>query len=84
MVNKLIVSAGKYAAKKLGNKALEKSFDFYGNTKRKAINETVWLKPLNVGERETIECLKNPRNSLDYCKSMGNKARKSYRKTGKY
>ena len=39
MVNKLIVSAGKYAAKKLGNKALEKSFDFYGNTKRKAINE---------------------------------------------
>ena len=80
MVSKIVTTAGKYAAKKPGNKALEKAFEPY-----EKINKTAYgIRPLNVGERETIECLKNPRNSLDYCKSVGNKARKSYRKTGKY
>ncbi|MBQ8870698.1 MAG: hypothetical protein IJ019_04910 [Alphaproteobacteria bacterium] len=76
MVNKLIVKAGKYAAKKLGNKALEKAFEPY-----EKINKTAYgIRPLNIGERETIECLQNPRNSLDYCKSVGNKVRKKYHK----
>lgn len=76
MVSKIVTTAGKYAAKKLGNKALEKAFEPY-----EKINKTAYgIRPLNVGERETIECLKNPRNSLDYCKSVGNKARKKYHK----
>lgn len=84
MLNKIVTSVGRYAAKKAGNKVLEKSFDFYDNSKRKLINNTVWVKPLNVGERETIQCLQNPRNRVEYCVSLGNHARRKYQKTGKY
>lgn len=84
MVNKLVTTAGKYAAKKIGSKALEKAFDTYGNFKRKAVNETVGIKTLNVGERETVKCLQNPHNSIQKCKSVGDSARKAYHKTGQY
>lgn len=84
MVSKLISTVGKYAAKKIGNKVLENTFDSYDNIKRKVINNSIGIKPLNVGERETIECLKNRRNSAEFCRSVGNAARKAYRKTGKY
>lgn len=55
-----------------------------GNFKRKAVNETVGIKTLNVGERETVKCLQNPHNSIQKCKSVGDRARKAYHKTGQY
>ncbi len=76
MVSKIVTTAGKYAAKNLAIRLWKKHLN---HTKK--INKTAYgIRPLNVGERETIECLKNPRNSLDYCKSVGNKARKKYHK----
>ena len=67
-------------SEKAVDKFIEKSSEPYRKLKRAAFQ----IKPLNVGERETIQCLRNPKNSLDYCKSVGDKARRTYRKTGKY
>lgn len=70
--------------KKLAIKLLIKQYkkisEPYERLKRKAFG----IKPLNVGERETIKCLQNPHNSSSYCKSVGNTVRKTYHKTGKY
>ena len=45
MVSKIVTTAGKYAAKKLGNKALEKASEPY-----EKINKTAYgIRPLNVG-----------------------------------
>ena len=76
MVNKAV----KVIAKKSGSKALEKISDSYGK-----FNKSIFgIRPLNVGERETVQCLQNPHNSLERCKSLGDKARIKYQKTGKY
>ena len=80
MVNKMVTSVGKFVARKAGSKTAEKTFDSYEKLNRAAYG----IKPLNVGEKETIRCLQNPHNSLNYCKSVGAKAGNTYRKTGKY
>ena len=36
------------------------------------------------GFESALRGMRNPKNSLDYCKSVGDKARRTYRKTGKY
>lgn len=84
MIGKIVTTTGKFVAKKTGMKVLEKTFDTYGNLKRKTINNTIGGKPLNVGERETIKCLQSPHNSLKRCKAVGAAARRAYLKTGKY
>ncbi len=84
MVNKIITSVGRYAVKKVGGKAVDKFIEKSSEPYRKLKRAAFQIKPLNVGERETIKCLRNPKNSLDYCKSVGDKARRTYRKTGKY
>lgn len=84
MASKATSTIGKYVAKKIGNKtfdkAIQKISEPYERLKRKAFG----IKPLNVGERETIKCLQNPHNCSSYCKSVGNTVRKTYHKTGKY
>lgn len=80
MVNKIVTSAGKFIARKAGSKAAEKTFDSYERVNRAAYG----IKPLNIGEKETVRCLQNPRNSLSHCKSVGTATRKAYQKSGKY
>ena len=83
-VNKIITSVGRYAVKKVVGKAVDKFIEKSSEPYRKLKRAAFQIKPLNVGERETIQCLRNPKNSLDYCKSVGDKARITYRKTSKY
>ncbi len=84
MVNKIVTRAAKYALKRtknrVANKVAEKVIEPYERMNRRLFG----ISDLNVGERETINCLQNPHNSLDYCKSVGNKVRRKYRKTGTY
>ncbi len=84
MASKAILTVGKYAAKKIGNKTIDKTIQKMNESYERLKREAFGIKPLNVGERETIKCLQNPRNSSNYCKSVGNASRKSYHKTGKY
>lgn len=83
MVNKIVTTGVKFGAKKLGNKALEKMSDTYENTRRKIVQNTFGAKPLNVGEREFIDCLRTTGN-ISKCERMTQKAVRNYRKTGKY
>ena len=84
MVNKIVTRAAKYALKRtknrVANKVAEKVIEPYERMNRRLFG----ISDLNVGERETINCLQNPHNSLDYCKSVGNNVRRKYRKTGTY
>ena len=84
MASKAISTIGKYAAKKIGNKTFDKAIQKISEPYERLKRKTFGIKPLNVGERETIKCLQNPHNSLSYCKSVGNTVRKTYHKTGKY
>lgn len=84
MITKTIPTIGRYAAKKIGNKAIDKAVQKIDEPYKKLKYEAFAIKPLNVGEKETIKCLQNPHNSLDYCKSVGDKVRKTYHKTRKY
>ena len=84
MASKAISTIGKYAAKKIGNKTIDKAVQKISEPYERLKREAFGIKPLNVGERETMKCLQNPRNSSSYCKSFGNTARKTYHKTGKY
>ncbi len=84
MVNKLVTTAGMYAAKKIGSKTLDKAIETVSAPYRKGKQAVFGFKPLNVGERETVKCLQNPHNSLQHCKSVGDSVRKTYHKTGKY
>ena len=67
MASKAISTIGKYAAKKIGNKtfdkAIQKISEPYKRLKRKAFG----IKPLNVGERETIKYLVDmiPENDIE-------------------
>ena len=84
MTNKAISKIGKYAAKKIGKKTIDKAIQKISKPYERLKREVFGIKPLNIGEKETIKCLQNPNNSLNYCKSVGNTARKAYHKTGKY
>ena len=84
MVNKLVSTLGRQAIKRVGNKALEKIVDDYGNLKRKVLNEIIYPKPLNVGERESLDCYKSNPYDVSRCESQGNRARDEYHKTGSY
>lgn len=83
MVSKIVTTGARFAAKKIGNKALEKMSDTYDNTKRKVLQNTFGAKPLNVGEQEFIDCLRTTGNRSQ-CEGVAQKAVKQYRKTGKY
>ena len=83
MVSKILTTGARFAAKKIGNKALEKASDTYDNMHRKAFQNTFGAKPLNVGEREFIDCLRTTGNRSQ-CERVAQKAVKQYRKTGKY
>ncbi len=84
MASKTNLKIGKYAAKKIGNKTFDKAIQKISEPYERLKRKTFGIKPLNVGERETIKCLQNPHNSSSYCKSVGNTVRKTYHKTGKY
>lgn len=84
MASKAISTIGRYAAKKIGKKTIDKAIQKIDKSYERLKHEAFGIKPLNIGERETINCLQNPRNSSSYCKSVGNDARKIYHKTGKY
>ncbi len=75
-----IIEVGKIALKKVKNKSINKVMEKASETYKKIKNEAFGIKTLNVGEKETIKCLKNSRNSVSKCKDIGNKARKSYHK----
>ncbi len=81
MVNKTIFTVSKYASRKVKNKTLDKIIQKIDEHYTAAKKEAFGVKPLNIGEKETINCLQNPKNSLTYCKSVGNKVRKKYHKT---
>ena len=83
MVSKIVTTGVKFAAKKIGSKTLEKMSDTYDNTKRKVLQNTFGAKPLNVGEREFIDCLRTTGNRSK-CEKVVQKAVRQYRKTGKY
>ena len=83
MVNKIVTMGAKFAAKKIGNKALEKLSDTYDNIHRKVYLNTFGPKPLNVGEREYIDCLQTSGNKSQ-CRNAAQKAVRQYHKTGKY
>lgn len=75
MVNKIVTKIGKKVAKKTGSKAIKKTSD----TIEYFDQRIGWgIKPLNVGEKETIECLKKYPNNLSFCQSIGNKVRDNY------
>ncbi len=84
MVNKLATSVGRYAVKKIANKFLDKAVERISKPYERLKREVFGIKPLNVGEKELIQCLQNKKNSSNYCKSVGEKVRKVYHKTGKY
>lgn len=84
MVNKLVTTAGMYAAKKIGSKTFDKAIETVSNPYRKGKQAVFGIKPLNVGEREVIRCLQNPQNTIQHCKSVGDSVRRAYHKTGKY
>ena len=83
MVSKIVTTGARLAAKKIGNKALGKVSDTYDNLHRKAFQNTFGAKPLNVGEREFIDCLRTTGNRAQ-CEKVAQKAVRQYRKTGKY
>lgn len=84
MASKAVLTIGQYAAKKIGNKTIDKAIQKISKPYERLKREAFGVKPLNVGERETIKCLQNPHNSSSFCKSVGNTTRKTYHKTGKY
>ena len=47
------------------------------------VQNTFGAKPLNVGEREFVDCLRTTGNRSQ-CERVAQKAVKQYRKTGKY
>ena len=61
----------------------KKMSDTYENTRRKIVQNTFGAKPLNVGEREFIDCLRTTGNRSQ-CERAAQKAVRQYRKTGKY
>lgn len=84
MASKAISTFGQYAAQKIGNKTIDKAIQKISKPYERLKREAFGIKPLNVGERETIKCLQNPHNRPNDCKSVGNTTRKTYHKTGKY
>lgn len=79
-MNKIIKELGKIALKKVKNKSVNKAMEKASETYKKIKNEVLGIKTLNVGEKETIKCFKNSRNSVSKCKNIGNKVRKNYHK----
>lgn len=84
MASKAIATIGGYIAQKVSNKTVDKAMQKISKPYERLKREIFGIKPLNVGEKETIKCLQNPNNSTYYCKSVGDIARKNYHKTGKY
>lgn len=83
MVNKIITKGAKFVAKKIGNKTLESVSETYDNVHRKINQNTFSAKPLNVGEREFIDCLRRTGNR-NQCEKEMQKVIRQYHKTGKY
>ncbi len=75
MVNYIATKIGKKVAKKAGGKALKKTFDTL-----EYIDERIgWgVKPLNIGEKETVECYKQYPKDPKRCQALGNKKRDEY------
>lgn len=84
MASKAISKIGRYATKKVGNKTIDKAIQKISKPYERLKREVFGIKTLNVGEKETIKCLQNPNTNVSYCKSVGDKARKTYHQTGKY
>lgn len=84
MASKAITTIGGYIAQKVSNKTVDKAMQKISKPYERLKREIFGIKPLNVGEKETIKCLQNPNNNASYCKSVGDKARKTYHQTGKY
>ncbi len=84
MVNKLVTEAVTWVAKKAGNKALEKASETYSNVKQKILNESLFAKPLNVGEDEGLACRRYLLNNPEGCTDWEDHIRKEYNRTGKY
>lgn len=76
MVNKLITTTGKMAAKKVASKTAEKIFDTYGYV---ADRTGIGSKSLDAGEEDTLKCYQAmPYDTTGFCKAVGNKARYDY------
>ena len=75
MVSKIVTTAGKFVAKKIGNATAKKYVDTYNYITDRNFAGS---KPLNVGE-EALRCYKAmPYDKSGFCKSVGDKARYDY------
>lgn len=75
MVNKLVATGLKFAAKKTGGAVLKKISDtaaYIGD--RTGFGST----PLNVGEEELLECYRKYPNNQDKCRADNDKFRDNY------
>lgn len=75
MVSKIVTTAGKFILKNTGKSIGKKISDTYDY-----LNDRIGFgsRPLNVGENETLECLKRFPNDFDRCKAIGNDIRNNY------
>ncbi len=80
MVNKFIISAGKYAVKKIGNTAINKTMENIFDTYDYVTDRIgTGSKPLNIGEEDSLRCYKAmPYDKTGFCKAVGDKARYNY------
>ena len=75
MVNKLVTFAAKKAGGKTFEKTIEKASDTYDYIK----DRIRWgIKPLNIGEDESLECYRKYPNDKTRCKALGDKIRDNY------
>lgn len=83
MLDKIAIAGIRFAAKKARNtffdKMAQKSFEPYERFKR----EVYGVNPLNVGEREFIDCMRRL-NNQQQCEKVMRNAIEQYYKTGKY
>jgi len=75
MVNKLVTTGLKFAAKKTGGAVFKKMSDTY-----EYISDRTGLgaKPLNVGEEELLECYRKYPNNQEKCREENKKFRDNY------
>ena len=84
-MNKIVTSLGSYALRKVGNTAIDKTFQKINEPYRRLKHETMAINPLNVGEDKSMRCYRAlPNDSTGFCRRVFEYEIDKYHKTGKY
>ena len=85
MMNKIATGVASFALRKIGNATIDKTVQRFNEPYRRFKQETTGIKPLNVGEDESMRCYRAmPYDSTGFCKKVFEYEIDKYYKTGKY